>query len=73
MRKLYYRILRDFTAARILAALVASPQRYEYIAGKITSGELTNRGATNKNVTKAILMADQLVVGIKERNTLDKD
>lgn len=71
VKKLYYRILRDFTAAKILAALVSSPQRYQYIAEKVESGELSNKAATHKNVTKAILMADQLVDGIKERNLQD--
>lgn len=71
MSRFYYRVLRDFAAARILAALVASPERYKYIAGKVQSGELSNHAATEKNVTKAILMADQLIDGIKQRNTLD--
>lgn len=70
MKRFYYRILRDIAATRILAALVASPQRYEYIAEKVESGELTNCGATEKNVTKAIIMADQLIDGIKTRNSL---
>lgn len=35
MRKLYYKILRDFTAAKILAALIASPERHKYIAKKL--------------------------------------
>lgn len=71
MRRLYYRVLRDIAATKVLAALVASPERYRYIAGKVQSGELSNHAATEKNVTKAILMADQLVEGIKQRNTLD--
>lgn len=71
MRRLYYRVLRDIAATKILAALVASPERYRYIAEKVASGELSNHAATEKNVTKAILMADQLVEGIKQRNTLD--
>jgi hypothetical protein len=48
MRKLYYKLLRDFAAVKILAALVASPERYKYISAKVTSGELTNREATEK-------------------------
>ena len=71
MSRIYYRLLRDFAAVRILAALVASPQRYEYIADKVRCGELSNDQATHKNVTKAIIMADQLIDGIKQRNTLD--
>jgi hypothetical protein len=71
MSRLYYRVLRDLAAMKILAALVASPERYRYIADKVQSGELSNHAATEKNVTKAILMADQLVDGIKQRNTLD--
>lgn len=72
MRKLYYKLLRDFTSAKILAALVASPERYQYIAEKVESGEITNRAATQKNVTKAILMAEQLIDGIKERDAQNK-
>lgn len=71
MKKLYYILLRDFAAVKVLAALVASPQRYEYIARKVEDGELTNRSATEKNVNKAILMANQLINGIQKRNTLD--
>jgi hypothetical protein len=71
MSRLYYRVLRDLAAMKILAALVASTERYRYIADKVQSGELSNHAATEKNVTKAILMADQLVDGIKQRNTLD--
>jgi len=71
MRRLYYRVLRDIAAVKILAALVASPERYMYISDKVQSGELSNHAATEKNATKAILMADQLVKGIKQRNTLD--
>lgn len=71
MSRFYYRVLRDFAAARILAALVASPERYKYIAEKVQSGELNNHAATEKNVTKAILMADQFIDGIRQRNTLD--
>lgn len=71
MKKLYYRLLRDITAMKILAALVASPQRYEYIAGLVAMGKLNNRGATDKNVCKAIVMADQFIEVIKERNSLD--
>lgn len=70
MKKLYYRILRDFTAAKLLAALIANPERYKYIAEKVRSGELSNNAATEKNVTKAIIMADQFVDGIT-RNTFD--
>lgn len=71
MKKLYYRILRDIAAMKILSSLVASPQRYEYIAGKVASGELTNRAATEKNITKAILMADQFVDGIKAKASME--
>ena len=71
MRRLYYKILRDICAVKILAALVSSPGRYEYISEKVRNGELSNHAATEKNVTKAILMADQLVEGIKQRNTID--
>lgn len=71
MKKLYYRLLRDFTAVKILSSLVASPERYKYIAEKINSGELNNKSATDKNITKAIVMADQFIDGLKQRNTLD--
>lgn len=71
MSRIYYRLLRDIAAVRILAALVASPQRYDYISDKVRTGELSNEQATHKNVTKAIIMADQLIDGIKQRNTLD--
>lgn len=52
-------------------AVMASPQRYDYIAQKIKDGELTNKSATKKNITKAVLMADEFVESIKERNSLD--
>lgn len=48
MKKLYFRIMRDVAAVKILAALVASPERYNYIAKKIESGELDNNTATRK-------------------------
>lgn len=66
MRRFYYKLLRDFAAVKILAALVASPERYKYISAKVTSGELTNREATAKNINKAMLMANQLVDEIRE-------
>lgn len=65
MKRLYYKLLRDFTAARILAALVASPERYKYIDGMVLSGKLSNHEATEKNINKALLMANQLVDEIK--------
>jgi hypothetical protein len=70
MKKLYFKILRDFAAVKMLAALVASSERHQYISSKIENGELNNHTATKKNVTKAILMADQLIDGIKERNSM---
>lgn len=72
MKNIYYKIIRDIAAVKILSALVSSPERYKYIASKVESGELTNRTATEKNVTKAILMADQLIDGLKQRSDLDK-
>jgi len=59
-------------AVKILAALVASPQRYAYIENQIELGKLNNFGATEKNVTKSIMMADQLVKGLKAKNKLDR-
>jgi len=73
MKRIYYRIMRDITAAKILAALIASPERYQYIAEKVTNGELTNHAATEKNVNKAILMADQLINGLKKRNSVKEE
>jgi len=69
MKKLYLRILRDFTAARILSALVASPERYKYIAKKIKSGELDNKTAPEKNVNKSILMAEAFIEAIDNKKT----
>lgn len=71
MKRFYYRILRDIAATRILAALVASPQRYAYIDEKVENGELTNYQATDKNIVKSIKMADQLIDGIQAKNRLD--
>lgn len=67
MRRLYYKIIRDLTAVRILVALVGSSERYKYIDEKIQSGELDNHTATKKNVNKAIVMADQLVEELQKR------
>ena len=61
MRKLYYRILRDIAAIKIMASLVANPERYKYIAEKIDKGELDNHSATVKNVNKSIIIADRLI------------
>jgi len=71
-KRIYYRLLRDYTASKVLAALIASPERYKYISDKVSSGELSNNAATVKNVTKAILMADQLVTGLQERNSIEE-
>lgn len=68
MKKLYYRILRDYTASKILASLIASPQRYDYIAQKVKSGELSNDEATQKNINKSMIMANQLIDSIKSSN-----
>lgn len=59
--KWYYRILRDLTAMKILASLVASPERYSYISREIESGHLTNKSATEKNINKSLKMADQFI------------
>lgn len=67
MKKLYYKLLRDFAAVRILAALVASPGRHAYIEAQVVAGDLSNEEATAKNVHKARLMADQLVRDLKNR------
>lgn len=48
-------------ASDILCALIANPQRYDYIAAKVASGELSQAEATNKNVHKALLIADALL------------
>ena len=72
MKKFYYRLLRDVTAMKLLAALVANPSRYDYIAALVEEGGMSNRAASDKNITKAIIMADQFVEGIQQRNTLDK-
>ncbi|WP_196160872.1 hypothetical protein [Reinekea sp. G2M2-21] len=60
-KKIYYRILRDYTAVKVLAALVSSPQRYEYVAKKVELCELSNEQATEKNINKSIRMANQFV------------
>lgn len=62
---LYWQTLRDNAAVQILAALVASPERYRYIAEKVATGKLTNHEATAKNIHKARVMADQLVADLK--------
>jgi len=71
MKRLYYKLLRNYTAAKLLAALIANPERYKYIAKLVESGEINNNQATQKNITKAIIMADQFIDGIKQRNNID--
>lgn len=66
IKKIYYKILRDIAVIKFMAALISSPERYKYIAEKISSGELTNEEATAKNINKAIIMANQIIEEIKK-------
>ena len=44
-----------------LAALLANPKRYKYIAGEIEAARLSQDQATDKNIDKAHKMATQLI------------
>lgn len=64
--KIYYRILRDFTAAKVLAGLIANPERYRYIAEKVANLELSQYEADQKHVSKAILIAEHFVSEVRK-------
>lgn len=53
--------LRDYFAGQALAGLLANPKRYEYIASKVESGELTQEAASAKNAHKAYRVADAMI------------
>lgn len=67
IKKIYYRILRDIAAINFMAALLSSNERYKYISEKIKNGELTNFEATEKNINKSLIMADQFVEKLKTK------
>lgn len=52
---------RNELAAKFLAALLANPERYKYIADKVERGELDQEQATEKNINKAFKLADQFI------------
>jgi hypothetical protein len=61
IKKIYYRILRDIVAMKILSSLVSSSERYNYISLMVESKQLTNDEATQKNINKALKMANQFI------------
>lgn len=56
MKRLYYRVLRDITAVRLMSKFVESHNE---------------KRSVHEAATKAILAADELVESIKQRNTID--
>ncbi len=72
-KRLYYRLLRDITAMKLLGSLVANPECHKHTAHLVECGQLSKKSARDKDVTEAIVMADQFIAGIKSRNTLDKN
>lgn len=57
--KIYYRILRDFTAAKILAGLVVDSERYEL------KYEFEHE-SIQKDIDAAILIAEHFVSEVKK-------
>ncbi len=53
--------LRDWFAGQALNGLMANPERYEYLAERISAGTLSQDQATEKNVKKAYLIADAMI------------
>lgn len=52
---------KDEIALRILCSLLSNSERYKYIASKIDNNELTNCEATQKNIDKSYMIADQFL------------
>ncbi len=52
---------RQKAAFQIYCALVSNSARYTYISEKVESGELTQSQATEKNINKSFIMADQFI------------
>ena len=58
--------LLEYYAGQALAGLMANPERYKYISALMKRTELrpkplTQEGATEKNVTKAFLIAEAMI------------
>lgn len=71
-KNIYYKIIRDIAIVKFMAALISSPERYKYISEQVSSGKLTNKEATEKNINKAIIMAEQIVDEIKKIDEIKK-
>lgn len=53
-------------ALKILCALLSNSERYNYIAHKVATGELSQEEANEKNINKALKIADSFI----KKNTL---
>lgn len=51
---------------KILTALVLSPERHRYIESLVKNRAISNDQATQKNIDKAVIMADQLIKELKK-------
>lgn len=66
---------RELFAAIALQGLLANPERYKYIAGRVAmpAGQpysLTQEEATAKNARKAVYLADALIEALNASSTV---
>lgn len=60
---------QEYFAGQFMAALLANPERYKYIADKVELG-MSHAEASAKNAHKAVLLADALIEALnKETGT----
>jgi hypothetical protein len=57
---------REYFAGQFMAALLANPARYAYIARLVDEDGMTNEEANVKNAHKAVKLADALIAALNK-------
>ena len=58
---------RELFAYGMMKSLISNPERYKYIAGKVSNG-MSNNEASAKNAHKAVLLAEALLEELSKTN-----